>query len=101
MGSDRFRSYSSGKTPEEAFIKAVKKAKYDYGHHGYSGTIAEKDSFQLATLNLLSDEEANVLADNLELSTFFDKWGPAGCIPLESKSEEGYCEYLFFGWASS
>lgn len=47
MGSDTFGVYSVGKDPKEAFDAAVSSAQYDYGHAGYTGTIAEKDSFTM------------------------------------------------------
>jgi hypothetical protein len=45
MGAEQFEQYSEGKTAEEAFRDAVEAAQYEYGHGGYSGTIAEKGSF--------------------------------------------------------
>ena len=45
MGSCDFWVEVRGKDANDAFWKAVEQAKYEYGHGGYSGTIAEKDSF--------------------------------------------------------
>jgi hypothetical protein len=45
MGAEQFGTRSSGKTVEEAFEAAREQAFYDYGHAGYTGTIAEKSSF--------------------------------------------------------
>ena len=45
MGANVFTTFSMGKDAEDAFFNAVDQAKYDYGHSGYTGTIAEKDSF--------------------------------------------------------
>ena len=42
MGAERFMEIEAGKGLDEAFKKAVKKARYLYGHAGYTGTIAEK-----------------------------------------------------------
>jgi hypothetical protein len=42
MGAANFETVSSGKTAKEAFSRAVERAQYEYGHGGYSGTIAEK-----------------------------------------------------------
>lgn len=42
MGADTFITIGSGKTFDEAFRAAVKQAQWEYGHGGYTGTIAEK-----------------------------------------------------------
>ncbi len=47
MGAEEFFTVEFGRTPEEAFDKAVADAQYYYGHGGYTGTIAEKNSFVL------------------------------------------------------
>lgn len=49
MGAAQFRNWATGKTPQEAFSTAVNDARYESGHGGYSGTIAEKHSFHLFT----------------------------------------------------
>lgn len=94
MGSTSFTTYAKGKTAKEAFNAAVKEAKYDYGNSGYTGTIAEKDSF--VEFDLLTGspplQEARILI--MSDPKIRDTWGPAGCF----KINEG--EYLFFGWAS-
>lgn len=92
MGSRSFMTKSSGKTAEEAFNSAVHEAQYEYGHGGYTGTIAEKNSFIMVDLpkNTSPRDHAYKLLDD----TIVDKWGPAGCFNL------GNNEYLFFGWAS-
>jgi len=96
MGAEQFIGKAEGDTAENAFRAAVEKAQYDYGHRGYSGSIAEKESF--VEIELPEGEEAEEYADTL-LSDgddrVDDKWGPAGCL----KMEEG--KFLFFGWASS
>lgn len=47
MGACSFYTEEFGKTASEAFIKATRQARYDYGHAGYTGTIAEKDDYML------------------------------------------------------
>jgi len=101
VGAESFRDYFSGSTAQEAFDNAVKEAQHYHGHGGYTGTIAEKDSFQMATSKILSNEEANHLADELENTTFSDKWGPAGCIQINSSQNSFNKTFMFFGWASS
>jgi hypothetical protein len=96
MGADQFSVVSKGKNAEEAFSAAVRRAQYDHGHAGYTGTIAEKDAFVMIDLPEGPDAKsyAEKLIDDLD-GRVVDKWGPAGCIDL------GNGKYLFFGWASS
>lgn len=94
MGAETFTHRAVGMNAKDAFRAAVAEAKYDYGHRGYTGTIAEKSEFTMIPLpegvdplryayQIMSDERVS------------DKWGPAGCFDL------GHGEYLFFGWASA
>lgn len=50
MGASLFESHGLGKDAKAAFSAAVANAQYEYGHGGYSGTIAEKHEFVLFTL---------------------------------------------------
>lgn len=45
MGACEFEDIGFGRTAQEAFADAVRQARYEYGHGGYTGTIAEKSSF--------------------------------------------------------
>lgn len=99
MGAETFYEVSFGKTPREAFIKAVDQALYDHGHSGYTGTIGEKTTFTMAANEPMSISEANTLAKSLIDTTYSSKWGPAGCIQIQTNSDEK--KYFFFGWASS
>ena len=96
MGAEVFMVEASGKTAREAFNGACEEAFYMHGHGGYSGTIAEKDSFVEISVpeGKVPEDFANDLIDEGD-PRVDDKWGPAGCI----KVEEG--RYLFFGLASS
>lgn len=96
MGACDFIVRSRGKTAKEAFNAAVDEAQYEYGHAGYTGTIAEKGSFIMISLpeDKSAIEYAEELIDRFD-HRIDDKWGPAGCI----KQEEGV--FVFFGWASS
>lgn len=47
MGACSFYDMGLGKTASEAFGTAVRQARYDYGHAGYTGTLAEKDDYML------------------------------------------------------
>ena len=96
MGADFFVTYESGKTAERAFSLARELAKREYGSCGYTGTIAEKDGFEVFPTKSAGDslDEAYQLADRLE------KWGPAGCFQVvDAEGDEP--TWCFFGWASS
>lgn len=107
MGADMFMVRQEGKTAREAFDAAVADAQYWYGHGGYSGTIAEKDSFRM--ISVPEGQEPSEFAHKLMEEgdeRIRDKWGPAGCIELspakqDMKSGQAVKEFLFFGWASS
>ena len=94
MGSATFiHERQSEKTAEEAFRAARAEAQYDYGHAGYTGTIAEKDKFIMLPLiegKSLDDTIWHYIQKDERID---DKWGPAGCI----KTDDGF---MFFGWAS-
>ncbi|MER5352548.1 hypothetical protein ABT093_19725 [Kitasatospora sp. NPDC002551] len=87
MGAERFTTYQDGIDVAQAFRDAVENAQYEYGHRGYTGTIAEKDSWQTVTSTPLSVRDAVALADRI-MSDYEhplqDKWGPAGAIPVLS-----------------
>jgi hypothetical protein len=96
MGAESFINTAAGKTAQEAFDAITHQARYNYGHAGYTGTIAEKHEFVMIDVpegldpvlyaqQLIEDDDGRI----------DDKWGPAGCIDV------GGGTYLFFGWASS
>jgi hypothetical protein len=103
MGANTFITASSGTTVKKAFASARREALYNYGHSGYTGSIAEKDSFVMCSSETFSSyDEAEKFADKLiddGDERVDDKWGPAGCVKFLDK--DGNTEYLFFGWASS
>ena len=94
MGACDFKTVAKGKTAQEAFNKAVADAQWDRGHGGYTGTIAEKQSFEMRSLPKGRDPQ-EFIDELMEQYEFDDKWGPAGCVQL------GPEEFCFFGWASS
>ena len=105
MGANTFYTEADGATAQEAFSKAVDDAAWENGHGGYTGTIAEKDSFTMIEIPatylphaLTPFSRACAYAVDLVNEgdkRVDDKWGPAGCI------EYAKGKYLFFGWASS
>lgn len=98
MGACDFRTIGTGKTVSEAFTMAKDTAAYESGHGGYTGTIAEKDSFVLIPV---PSEFAGRPADFVEHlmveddDRIRDKWGPAGAIQIAED------RWMFFGYASS
>lgn len=97
MGGELFTTRSKGKTADVAFRKAVKQAHFDYGHAGYTGTIAEKPSFIEVKVPEGKDPEdyAEELCDGGD-PRVDDKWGPCLCVKAKEKDE-----WIFFGVASS
>ena len=100
MGADFFGTYSKGKTAREAFTMSKSKAFHDYGHSGYTGSIAEKNTFIMIDVpegfTPAKYAAKMIKEDDVRVS---DKWGPAGCIFIRRDNDENV--YLFFGWASS
>ena len=96
MGANTFETTARGKTVDIAFSNAKEDAYYEYGHRGYTGTIAEKDSFTVIPLpeGREAGEYSDELIDNGD-PRIDDKWGPAGAIQIADDT------WLFFGWASA
>ena len=59
MGADSFLTRSKGTSAEEAFQDAVGRARHEHGHHGYTGTIAEKTRY------LIIDEDLQSLTNRV------------------------------------
>lgn len=97
MGAQSFvvSRKKAGQTANEAFSEARSGALYDYGHRGYTGTIAEKNAIKLLPMleGKTSEQSAWHYLD-VDHPDVREKWGPAGCIESDN-------EYVFFGWASA
>jgi hypothetical protein len=65
MGACEFAIDNIGKTVAEAFDQPVESARFNYGHAGYTGTMAEKDGF------VLIDRPPRITADRL-MATIID-----------------------------
>jgi hypothetical protein len=96
---------ATGATVGEAFANAVEQALYEYGHRGYTGSLAEKHDYIVIPLDGEATKDAAVAAarklmhdDDARIS---DKWGPAGAIRYADFDEPDQQHWLFFGWASS
>lgn len=101
MGGMQFTQIAEGKDARDAFDAAVEQARYDHGHAGYTGTIAEKPGFFIVHSAPMDDDAAHALAESRIDDN--EKWGDAFCIPLTDRGEskDGKRRFLFFGWASS
>jgi hypothetical protein len=98
MGAEAFYCRGVGVEAADAFDHARGRAWYDYGHAGYTGTIAEKETFIVISDKPHTLDDARATASaliNSDDQRVSDKWGPAGAIRLDATS------WLFFGWASS
>jgi len=89
MGGCSFSVVVEGWSAESAFDEAVKSAQYEYGHGGYTGTIAEKSGFRLLHPPNL-DRESPAFREWYERqSDANDKWGPAFCVVLAEPGKIG------------
>ena len=82
---------------KDAFNELREEALHECGHGGYTGTIAEKNSFTMIYTDPLDHEQAVKKADELISNgdpRIDNKWGPAGCLHFDKG-------WVFFGWASS
>ncbi|MFJ4010969.1 hypothetical protein [Streptomyces sp. NPDC090026] len=85
MGAYEFTNYQDGTDVQQAFDTAVEQAQYEYGHGGYTGTLAEKTSYTVITETPMLEAEAEAYAAKLlsdDDPRVRDKWGPAGAIPV-------------------
>ena len=123
MGAVDFATMARAKTAADAFRQAVDDALYESGHGGYTGTIAEKNGYQLTTIPdgveprtycrwvedvacgeslakvVPEDHRAQVKRDARVYSV---KYGPALCAKLDDgkADEDKEPAWLFFGVAA-
>lgn len=121
MGAEQFYVRARAKSAQEAFNTAVREAQYENGHGGYTGTIAEKNSFLMlmppegvspktyaewvengydgewVEKHVPEQFRKQVVEDNEKTDS---KWGPAACVLLTERPD-GKKEFCFFGWASA
>lgn len=113
MGATTFHVTSDLEDAKEAFLEARDNALWEYGHGGYTGTIAEKPGYQVFVLpegktvadvlRAIHDVTFDPTAGSMKVpdwlprglyETYDDKWGDAVAI-----REDG--TWHFMGWASS
>lgn len=122
MGGTDFYTYAWGKDAGDAFRDAQSEARYEEGHGGYTGTIAEKHCF--VVFFPPADVPINTFCNWIEgyhfdkdkvpeqhrqvvakaAGVFADKWGPAVCIPTgktDKRFGEEVKKFIFIGIAST
>lgn len=107
MGAAPFIIYQPVADLPSAFHQACEHARYECGHNGYTGTIAEKDRYEVVDAPRCTLAQAASLARRLmraEDTRFNTKDGPAGAVAVypatpaaaEPEPPEGW---VFFGLA--
>ena len=111
MGAANFSIRRQAQTAAAAFAAACDDAAFQYGHGGYTGTIAEKHSYVCIAVpkGVTAQDVVDVLMGEAPkpdvksplapvYARYFadidDKWGPAGIVA------DGPGSYILFGWAS-
>lgn len=94
MGACGFVTWANGVTADAAFDTAVREARFENGHGGYTGTVAEKSSFTILDRRVRSLRGAREYADSLLRVEPMDprissKWGPAGAVPFCETPDSG------------
>jgi len=88
-------------TIEATFQSLKEQAAWEYGHAGYTGTIAEKTCWKryavVPDLKAAKRLVAEFFQKNQYEEEIGSKWGPAGVIEFK---ETGKTMLFFFGWAS-
>jgi len=114
MGAAQFfvRKVGQYRDAKDAFLEAKEEYAYEYGHGGYTGTIAEKNDFKRIEVPKGKDPY-EYAQERLDAGDGFwdDKWGPAACVEVDGKylqnmrgerwkSKKNFKAFFFFGWAS-
>lgn len=77
-GAEGFVDYGYGTNASRVFQELKQEARDEYGNRGYTGTIAEKDGFQMATREVMTRSQAEEYAD--DHYDEYGKWDNAGCV---------------------
>ena len=99
MGATNFAHFQPGQNADAAFSDAVAEALYEYGHNGYTGTIAEKPGYQLRNGGKpMTGAEAEAFSREDESAN--GRWGPAFALAIRKDDSAEIIGYLFYGLAS-
>ena len=82
---------SRRRKPETVFSELQEQARHEYGHGGYTGTIAEVCGFEDVTDQYKGKRMRTIENDLLEK---LDKWGPCALVRRNGT-------FHFMGWAST
>ena len=79
-GAEAFEEFGTGTNARQVFRELVQEAQYEYGSRGYTGSIAEKDGFVMATRQVMTRAQAEEYVNkNIER---YGKWDDAGCVAI-------------------
>lgn len=84
MGANFFTAQGRHENPASAFTLARDDASWESGNGGYTGTVAEKDSYRITDTAVRWVDDARAWASEVDLS-HHDKWGPAEAIPYAER----------------
>jgi len=101
MGASDFRTALISTTdtkPDTVFRELVERARYNSGHGGYTGTIAEKHSFVTRHPHVFGskNDALDFVENDLDAN---DKWDPAFHVMFDAGP--GNRGHIFYGMASS
>ena len=110
MGAHTIATVGYGKTPSEAYNRAVDDAQWEDGHDPYNGTISTTGGFKMDRIRQKRLTEKAIRQWITEAEDRTEKWGPCLCIEFPRNHSEskraramgrGQKAYLFVGWAAS
>jgi len=91
MGATQFKVRSTGKTPQEAYVKACEVAEDEYGHQeGYNGTISTTPGFRDETEAYKKSKFDDVYAyirNRLDTMNKYDCSAICVCQPVGNKNK--------------
>lgn len=90
MGACNFTAAAAGKDAADAFRAAIERAQYDHGHEGYSGTVAEKHSFKVASVPGVGD--GFKLADWIEAAAYISNVRAQAASGFASKEDKAHAK---------
>ena len=82
-GEEAFADYGYGTNANRVFQNLRQEAQEEHGSRGYTGSIAEKSSFVMATRQVMTLAQAREYANNHMYD--YDKWGMLDVLLSEKK----------------
>lgn len=81
----------------KAFDALVSDTKFEKGHGGYTGSIAEADGLKIDRSKVYADVQAVYAA----IGRIAEKWGPAIAVPVGDPKDKSKQQIVFAGIYSS